>query len=290
MVYYMDFGYCFQYSFHRRILMSSETNIILFAVFSVTIVILGLFSFFVVMMVRSHRKIEIAQQERIRQMQVFSEKLQAAREEEQKRIARELHDELGGALTGMKYDIHWLASHTSKRGEIPQRYAALKELIDATTKTVQRISADLRPKILDTFGLSAAVEWHIGEFKKRTGIEVQFHETSKLPPFNESITTGMYRMIQEALTNVARHSHATAVVVTLQCQNNILHGEVVDNGQGFDQALLHHPESLGLLSMQERARIIHGTVEISGNPGKGTRVIIDIPLPLSTPQERPEHV
>jgi two-component system, NarL family, sensor histidine kinase UhpB len=258
--------------------MSSETDIILFAVFSVTIVIIGLFSFFVVMMIRSHRKVEQAQQERIRQMQLFSEKLQAAREEEQKRIARELHDELGGALTGMKYDIHWLASHTSKRGEIPKRYAALKELIDVTTKTVQRISADLRPKILDTFGLSAAVEWHVGEFKKRTGIGVQFHASTKLPPFDDAITTGVYRIIQEALTNVARHSHATAVVVTLQFQNDMLHGEITDNGQGFDQALLHHPESLGLLSMQERARIIHGTVAISGSPGNGTRVTLDVPL------------
>jgi two-component system, NarL family, sensor histidine kinase UhpB len=262
--------------------MSSETNIILFAVFSVTIVIIGLFSFFVMMMIRSHRKIEEAQQERIRQMQLFSEKLQAAREEEQKRIARELHDELGGALTGMKYDIHWLAIHTSKRGEIPKRYAALKELIDATTKTVQRISADLRPKILDTFGLSAAVEWHIGEFKKRTGIYAQFHANSKLPIFDEAITTGVYRIIQEALTNVARHSHATEVSVTLQFQNDILRGEITDNGQGFDQALLHHPESLGLLSMQERARIIHGTVSISGSTGKGTCVTVDIPLSNTT--------
>jgi signal transduction histidine kinase len=258
--------------------MSSETNIILFAVFSVTIVIVGLFSFFVVMMIRSHRKVEQAQRERIRQMQLFSEKLQAAREEEQKRIARELHDELGGALTGMKYDIHWLASHTSKRGEIPKRYTALKDLIDVTTKTVQRISADLRPKILDTFGLAAAVEWHTGEFKKRTGIDVQFHASTNFPPFDDAITTGVYRIIQEALTNVARHSHATAVVVTLQFQNDMLHGEITDNGQGFDQALLHHPESLGLLSMQERARIIHGTVAISGSPGNGTRVTVDVPL------------
>jgi two-component system, NarL family, sensor histidine kinase UhpB len=257
---------------------SSETNIILFAVFSVTIVIIGLFTFFVVMMIRSHRKVEEAQRERIRQMQLFSEKLQAAREEEQKRIARELHDELGGALTGIKYDIYWLATHTSKRGEIPKRYIALKELIDATTKTVQRISADLRPKILDTYGLSAAVEWHIGEFKKRTGIDVQFHEISKIPSLDDSITTGVYRIIQEALTNVARHSHATSAHVALQLYNEILHVEIVDNGKGFDQALLHHPESLGLLSMNERARIIHGTVAINGSPGNGTRVLVDIPL------------
>ncbi len=258
--------------------MSSETNIILFAVFSVTIVIIGLFSFFVVMMVRSHRKIEEAQQERIRQMQLYSEKLQTVREEEQKRIARELHDELGGALTGIKYSVHSFASYLPKRGEIPKRYAALKEMIDATTKNIQRISADLRPKILDMYGLSAAVEWHVGEFKKRTGIDAQFHEISKLPSLDESVTTGVYRIIQEALTNVARHSQATSVHVTIQIQNEILHAEVADNGKGFDHTLLHHPESLGLLSIQERTRIIHGTVEIQGSPGNGTRVRLDVPL------------
>ncbi|HVN48926.1 MAG TPA: histidine kinase, partial [Bacteroidota bacterium] len=186
------------------------------------------------MMIRSHRKIEIAQQERIRQMQLFSEKLQAVREEEQKRIARELHDELGGALTGMKYSIHWLANHSSKRGEVPKRYAALKELIDATTKSIQRISADLRPKILDTLGLTAAVEWHVDEFKKRTGIDAQFHELTKLPSFDEAVTTGVYRIIQEALTNVARHAQAASVQVTIQIQNGSLHAEVADNGKGFD--------------------------------------------------------
>lgn len=258
--------------------MSPETNVILFAVFSVTIVIIGLFSFFVVMMVRSHRKIEEAQKERIRQMQLYSEKLQTVREEEQKRIARELHDELGGALTGIKYSVHSLAGHLPKRGEVSKRYAALKEMIDATTKNIQHISADLRPKILDTYGLTAAVEWHVGEFKKRTNINTQFHELTELPPLDEAVTTGVYRIVQEALTNVARHAQATSVQVTLQIQNETLHAEVSDNGKGFDHSLLHHPESLGLLSIQERARIIHGTVEMQGSPGNGTRVLLDVPL------------
>ena len=106
-------------------------------------------------------------------MQIFSEKLQAAREEEQKQIARELHDELGGALTGIKYDLLWLGKHTAmKKSIVKERYEAIRAMVDTTTKTVQRISSGLRPKILDTVGLEAAVEWHINEFTKRTSIEV----------------------------------------------------------------------------------------------------------------------
>lgn len=258
--------------------MSSDANIVLIAVFSVTVVVLGLFAFFVVMMIRNHRKIEAAQREKIRQMQLFSEKLQATREEEQKRIARELHDELGGTLTSIKYDLLWLQQHITMQGEVPQRFQAMRDLIDSTTKTVQRISAELRPKILDSLGLAAAIEWQAREFKKRTGIDVQFQQNTELPSINENTTTGVYRIVQEALTNVARHSKATNVEITMQLQDSTLRVEIADNGKGFDKTLLAHPESLGLLSMQERARIIGGTVKITGNPGEGTRVSLDTPL------------
>jgi two-component system sensor histidine kinase UhpB len=257
---------------------SSDANIILLAVFSVTIVVLGLFGFFVVMMIRNHRKVEAAQRERIRQMQLFSEKLQATREEEQKRIARELHDELGGTLTSIKYDLLWLEQHLTLEGELTKRFQAMRELIDSTTKMVQRISAELRPKILDSLGLAAAVEWQAREFQKRTGIGAQFRQNFELPSIDENVTTGVYRIVQEALTNVARHSKATNTEITMQLRDGALHVEISDNGKGFDEALLAHPESLGLLSMQERARIIGGKVSITGSPGKGTRISLDTPL------------
>jgi signal transduction histidine kinase len=257
---------------------SSDANIILLAVFSVTIVVLGLFGFFVVMMIRNHRKIEAAQRERIRQMQLFSEKLQSTREEEQKRIARELHDELGGTLTSIKYDLLWLEQHLTLEGELTKRFQAMRELIDSTTKMVQRISAELRPKILDSLGLAAAVEWQAREFQKRTGIGAQFRQNFELPSIDENVTTGVYRIVQEALTNVARHSKATNAEITMQLRDGALHVEISDNGKGFDEELLAHPESLGLLSMQERARIIGGKVSITGSPGKGTRISLDTPL------------
>ncbi len=258
--------------------MSSDSTVIITAVFSITILVLGLFTFFVLMMVRNHRKVEAAQRERIRQMQLFSEKLQTAREEEQKRIARELHDELGGTLTSIKYDLLWLEQRTSVQGEVAQRFHVMRDLIDSTTKVVQRISAELRPKILDSFGLAVALEWQTNEFKKRTGIDARFQKLSEIPSIEEAVTTGVYRIVQESLTNIARHAQATSVEVNLQLLGDKLHVEVIDNGRGFDKALLEHPESLGLLSIRERARMISGNAVINGSPGKGTQVILDAPL------------
>ena len=258
--------------------MSSDSNIILTAIFSVTAVVLGLFLFFVLMMVRSHRKIEAAQRERLRQMQIFSEKLQSAREEEQKQIARELHDELGGALTGIKYDLLWLGKHTAMKSIVKKRYQAIRAMVDTTTKTVQRISSGLRPKILDTVGLAAAVEWHTREFTKRTSIEVKLIQTDKLPSLDDAMTTGVYRIIQEALTNVARHSEATRAEVTMRLNNGELQVEIADNGKGIDQAMIVHPESLGIMSMQERARMLGGKIVITSNPGKGTCIVLSAPI------------
>ena len=258
--------------------MSPDSNIIIIAIFSVTTVVLGLFLFFVVMMVRSHRKIEAAQRERLRQMQIFSEKLQSAREEEQKQIARELHDELGGALTGIKYDLLWLGKHTAMKRDVKERFQTIRDMVDTTTKTVQRISSGLRPKILDTVGLAAAVEWHIREFTKRTSIEVTLKHIDKLPPLDDGVTTGVYRIIQEALTNIARHSQATRAEVALQLNNGVLQVEITDNGKGIDQAMIVHPESLGILSMQERARMLGGKVMFTNNSGKGTCVTLTAPI------------
>jgi signal transduction histidine kinase len=257
---------------------SPDSNIIITAIFSVTAVVLGLFLFFVVMMVRSHRKIEAAQRERLRQMQVFSEKLQSAREEEQKQIARELHDELGGALTGIKYDLLWLGKHTAMKRDVKKRYQAVRAMVDMTTKTVQRISSGLRPKILDTVGLAAAVEWHIREFTKRTSIEATLQQTDQLPSMDDTVATGVYRIIQEALTNVARHSEATRAEVAVRLNNGELQVEITDNGKGVDQAMIVHPESLGILSMQERARMLGGKIIFTSNPGKGTRVVLTAPI------------
>ena len=258
--------------------MSSDASQILIAVFSVTAIVLGLFLFFVLMMIRNYRKIEAAQREKIRQIQLFSDKLQSTREDEQKRIARELHDELGGTLTSLKYDLLWLEQQKLMHNDVAQRYRAMRDMIDVTTKTVQRISSELRPKILDNLGLVAAIEWQAGEFKKRTHIETMIQLDEKLPQLDEKVNTGVYRIVQESLTNVARHANATIVNVHLKHIDDQLEIIISDNGKGFEKKLLEHPESLGLLSLQERARMIGGKIEIESTLGKGTRIVLKVPI------------
>jgi signal transduction histidine kinase len=161
---------------------------------------------------------------------------------------------------------------------VKEQYQAIRDMVDTTTKTVQRISSGLRPKILDTVGLEAAVEWHIREFTKRTSIEVKLNQKDKLPSLDDAMTTGVYRIIQEALTNVARHSEATHAEVTVRLNNGDLQVEIADNGKGIDQAMIVHPESLGIMSMQERARMLGGKVVITSNLGKGTCIVLNAPI------------
>jgi signal transduction histidine kinase len=266
--------------------LSANTTAIIITIFSITLVVFGLISFFVVMMIRNQRKIVAAQKERIHQIQLFSDKLQTTREEEQKRIARELHDELGGSLTSIKYDLLWLEQHSSTEGEVAERFRATRGIIDSTTKIVQRICAELRPKILDVLGLGAAIEWQANEFKKRTGVDATFRQSSELPLMNDGIRTGIYRIVQECLTNIARHAQASSVTINMKVKDNSIFVEITDNGRGFDDSLINHPDSLGLLSLRERTRMINGTIEINGNPGKGTRVAISVPLQKTNQSEK----
>jgi signal transduction histidine kinase len=272
---------------YYRLRMSSDVEILLIAVLAVSMLIVGLVLLFLVMMIRNYRKIEKAQKEKLSQLRLFSDRLQNVREEEQKRIARELHDELGGNLTSLKYDLLWLEQRVSSQKEAADRCRALRDLIDSTTKTVQRISSELRPKILDSLGLVEALRWQVGEFTKRTGIPVAFHPGEDIPSLPEVTTVGLYRIVQESLTNIARHAHATQVIIEIQNRSGSLHIQVRDNGKGFSMELLHHPDSLGLLSLQERARMIGGTVDVQSSPGSGT--LIDLALPVTELNSIPEE-
>jgi signal transduction histidine kinase len=166
----------------------------------------------------------------------------------------------------------------SSQGFNTKTYKALRDVIDSTTKTVQRISSELRPKILDSVGLVAAIEWHTREFTKRTGIQVQLKQNAELPKIEDIIATGVYRIVQEALTNVARHSQASHVDIGIVLNDGTLCVKISDNGKGLDNAALANPESLGILSMQERARMIDGEITIIGYPGKGTNISLLTPL------------
>jgi len=200
----------------------------------------------------------------------------SVREEERAHIAREIHDELGQVLTGLKMEVTWLAKRLRDKPLI-EKTDSMCKLIDTTVQTVRKIATGLRPEMLDDMGLIAAIGWQAKEFQKRTGIRCR----AKLPPevkLDIDISTTMFRIFQEILTNVARHSRATRVDIELLLNEERIGLEVVDNGVGIADDDLNGKKSLGLLGMHERALLFGGDVKITGTPGHGTRVSVSIPM------------
>jgi signal transduction histidine kinase len=213
------------------------------------------------------------------QLRTLAARLQSIREEERSRIAREVHDVLGQALTGIKMDATWiLAKLPEGHTKLVARAKSMSSLIDSMVQMVRRIATDLRPGLLDNLGLVAAVEWQASEFQTRTGVACQvtsnLRDTSLAP---ESATT-VFRIFQETLTNVARHAQATKVQVDLFEQQDRVILQVADNGRGIDLAEVTQSKSVGLLGMRERAAILGGDLVISGAPGQGTTVVLSVPL------------
>ena len=210
---------------------------------------------------------------------------QNIREEERTHIAREIHDELGQQLTGLKMDLFWINRRLhSTDHAINDKLITTLALIDTTIDTVRKIATELRPSILDDLGLVAALDWQSDEFEKRSNIKVEFtsnlNETLILP----DISTALFRIYQELLTNVARHSKAGKVVASVSQDDNKLYLKVEDNGQGFDLNNILSKKTLGLRGIKERTSLIGGTYEIKSSPGCGTSVLISVPLhePVTT--------
>jgi signal transduction histidine kinase len=200
----------------------------------------------------------------------------SVREEERAHIAREIHDELGQVLTGLKMEVGWLAKRLTSP-ELIEKTDSMGKLIDSTVQTVRKIATGLRPEMLDDMGLIAAVGWQAKEFQKRTGIRCRV----KLPPevkLDIDVSTTMFRIFQEILTNVARHSRATRVDIDLEIGAEHVALEVADNGVGITDNDRSGKKSLGLLGMHERALLFGGDVQIVGTPSHGTRVSVSIPL------------
>jgi signal transduction histidine kinase len=204
--------------------------------------------------------------------------LQPVREKERTRIARELHDELGQLLTALNTGVSLLRRKIPPDQEhLLERTQSMKDLIDMTMQTVKRIYMDLRPGMLDHLGLPVAVEWQCQEFQKRTGIHcsVRVDPEDMAPSKDASIT--IFRILQETLTNVAKHARATRVQVSLRALEDDLELVVADNGRGIREEELHKPKSFGLLGVRERVDFRSGEVHIAGKKGKGTTVTARLP-------------
>jgi signal transduction histidine kinase len=215
------------------------------------------------------------------QLRNLSAHLQNIREEERMHIAREMHDELGQFLTGLKMDIAWLNKKLAGGPEYAAHHEKLAEmnvLVDEAVVFVRKLAAELRPSILDDLGLVAALEWHSREFTRRFNIEVVLQNQTPHLETNPLVATGLFRMFQESLTNVARHADATKVVANLKAEDGYINLTVTDNGKGFDMETRGQRKTLGILGMKERALMIGGSLEIVSHPGQGTSVVISVPL------------
>jgi len=214
-----------------------------------------------------------------RQLRSLSEHLQNIREEERTNIAREIHDELGQQLTVMKIDVSWLSKKVGKLDKtIGQRAEDLKSLLDNAVVTVRKIASELRPSLLDDMGLGAAIEWQLSEFEKRSGIKTEADKIQIELSLANAIKTGLFRIVQESLTNVARYARAKKVTVSLQCEEGQVMLTIKDDGVGFNKEKLATKKTLGILGMKERTLMMKGTYEIDSAPGMGTTVTVKIPF------------
>jgi PAS domain S-box-containing protein len=194
------------------------------------------------------------------------------REAEKSRIARELHDELGQALTALKIDVVWMKQNLSApTAELASKLTEMQVLVDGTVAATRRISSDLRPLILDDLGLAAAVEWLVQNFSSRTGVACELAMAPDLE-IGEPHATGVFRVLQESLTNIAKHAQATQVEVNLDRDEGHVVLHVQDNGRGFDASGPRKEGSFGLLGIRERATLLGGEFSIDSEPGRGTRL------------------
>jgi len=213
-----------------------------------------------------------------RQLKELTEYLNQVREEERTRIAREIHDELGQQLTGLKMDAAWISKNASRYDKpLQDKINEMMLLTDETISIIRRIAADLRPGILDDFGLVAALEWQSKEFEKRAGIQCTFTSAADDLEVSGDLSTNLFRIYQEALTNVARHAQATAISASIEKKNQQLILKIQDNGNGFDINKIT-TSSYGLIGMKERARIINAQLKITSEMGKGTTIFIEAPI------------
>jgi signal transduction histidine kinase len=216
-------------------------------------------------------------QERLR---ALAARIEDVREQERSGVARELHDELGQVLTAMKMDLRWLGRRLDPgQVELRERTSSMIGLVDQAIQSVQRLASRLRPGLLDDLGLAAAVEWLGADFRRHSGIRCDVSVDVTESRIGPKSTTALFRIIQEALTNVVRHASASRVTVRLREMGSDLEAMVADDGTGISGADAADARSFGLLGMSERAHGMGGRLSIHGEPGKGTIILVTVPLP-----------
>jgi PAS domain S-box-containing protein len=223
---------------------------------------------------RAETELKISSQ----QLRDLSAYLQSSREQERTSIARAVHDDLGQVLTALKMDLFWLEKRLHKDQEpLIIKTKSMEKLLDTAIESVERIVTELRPGILDNLGLAEAIDWQAADFQRRTGVKCRSNVDLADVVLEKGHSTTIFRIIQEALTNVARHADATMVNISLKKTAGELMLEVKDNGKGIPKKKILHPKSFGLMGIKERAHVLGGKSKIKGGRNKGTTVTVIIP-------------
>jgi signal transduction histidine kinase len=213
------------------------------------------------------------------QLRRLSVHIQTVREEERTRIAREIHDDLGQALTALRIDLSWMGRRLlADQAPLQQKIQSIAKVIDSTMETVHRLSSELRPGILDDLGLAEAIEWQAEEFQNRTGIACEVQVGCEQIHLTREQSTAIFRIYQETLTNIARHAEAKTVLVALEVHDRNLTLMVGDDGRGITEEQISRPDSYGIMGIRERVLALGGEVNFEGVPGSGTKVVVSIPL------------
>jgi signal transduction histidine kinase len=219
------------------------------------------------------------------QLRARSARIHSAKEEEGTRIAREIHDELGAALTSLRWDLESFDKIISESGDqsqlkvLRERIESMLRLTETTIGSVRRISSELRPSVLDDLGLVEAIEWQAQQFQSRTGIICRWDCSLENFDLSQEQSTAIFRIFQEALTNILRHAQATSVDIMMKAEAGEFVLAIIDNGRGITENEKSGSQSLGLLGMQERAHLIGGKISFTGVEGEGTVITIRVPIP-----------
>ncbi len=214
-----------------------------------------------------------------KKLRALGEHLQKVQEGERLAMARDIHDEIGQNITVLKLDLEWIERRIPVDcRDLHERVNEMRMSVEQLTMSVQRIAADLRPPLLDSMGLSAAVEWYVAEFSKRSGLECYVMLNEDVDPLDQNTATAVMRIVQEGFTNIVRHARATEVSVSLCKRDRNLILEISDNGCGISHEQIDSSEAYGIMGMLERTRICRGKMEIYGKPGCGTILHLTVPL------------
>jgi signal transduction histidine kinase len=207
------------------------------------------------------------------------------REDERTRISRELHDDLGQQLTGLKLDMSWLANRLKEGREAdPDKVADMRHALDAAVTSVRRISTELRPLVLDDLGFMDALKWHAAELAKRSELKINFHFSDTEMGLPDGVATALFRIVQESLNNIVKHANAHNVWINFERVDNRLYLTIQDDGKGI--ATEAPSGGLGLISMRERAMAFDGVFSVTSDDGRGVTVRIEIPTEINSSQER----